>query len=75
MKNEPEKKIPSTQANAINLVANDERLSLIHLIDQSAFFLIHGKLLIASNNFVFLFLLLQEYQLIVSTSRCVHFPS
>ena len=51
--NAPEKKIPSTQANANSLVPKEERLSLIHLIAQSAFFLIQGKLSRAVNNFVF----------------------
>ena len=37
------KKIPSTAAKAIRRVAKEERLSLIHLIAQSAFFLIQGK--------------------------------
>jgi len=39
--NEPEKKIPSTAANATNLSANDASLP-IHLIAQSAFFLMQG---------------------------------
>ena len=39
----PEKNTPSTHANATNLVAKLDRLSLIHLIAQSAFFLIHGN--------------------------------
>uniref|UniRef100_A0A6C0ET22 Uncharacterized protein n=1 Tax=viral metagenome TaxID=1070528 RepID=A0A6C0ET22_9ZZZZ len=51
--NAPEKKIPSTHANASNLVPKEERLSLIHLIAQSAFFLIQGKLSNAVNNLVF----------------------
>ena len=42
--NDPEKNIPSTHANATSLAAKVDLLSLIHLIAQSAFFLIHGKL-------------------------------
>jgi len=53
LQKEPEKKIPSTQAKATNLAAKLDRLSLIHLIAQSAFFLIQGKLSNASNNFFF----------------------
>jgi hypothetical protein len=47
--NEPEKKIPSTAANAIKRSAKVERSSEIHLSAQSAFFLMQGMVSIASN--------------------------
>ena len=50
--NEPEKKMPSTTANATILSAN-ELLDSIHLMAQSAFFLMHGMLSMALNNFAF----------------------
>lgn len=39
---DPEKKIPSTAANAINLSPNVDLLSEIHLSAQLAFFAMHG---------------------------------
>ena len=50
---DPEKKIPSTAANAITLVPKEEDSSLIHLMAQSAFFLTEGIVSIAFNNLVF----------------------
>ena len=49
--NDPEKKIPSTAANAINLSANES--DSIHLRAQSAFFLTDGTVSIALNNLDF----------------------
>ena len=49
--NAPEKKIPSTPANAINLSANES--DSIHFNAQSAFFLIAGKVSIALNSLSF----------------------
>ena len=47
--NDPEKKIPSTDANAMTRSANVATSSLIHLRAQSAFFLTHGRFSIALN--------------------------
>ena len=49
----PEKKIPSTAANAINRSANES--DSIHFNAQSAFFLIAGKFSIALNNLIFFY--------------------
>jgi hypothetical protein len=49
----PEKKIPSTQANATTLFAKSESLSFIHLIAHFAFFPTHGILFIALNKYFF----------------------
>ena len=45
--------MPSTQANPTKRVAKFERLSFIHLIAQSPFFLIQSNSFNALNNFVF----------------------
>ena len=49
----PEKKIPSTEANAMILSANVAFLALIHLRAQSAFFLTAGIVSMALNNLSF----------------------
>jgi hypothetical protein len=46
---EPEKKIPSTAAKAINRSAKLDRSSEIHLSAHAAFFWIHGIVSMASN--------------------------
>ena len=46
----PEKKIPSTEAKAIILSANEAFLALIHLRAQSAFFFTAGMVSIALNS-------------------------
>ena len=72
----PEKKMPSTQAKATRRVAKPDRLSLIHLIAQSAFLFIQGTVSIMLQKVLFfLVLLLQEYQLINYKFRYEYFPS
>jgi hypothetical protein len=59
--NEPEKKIPSTAAKAINRSANES--DSIHFKAQSAFFLMAGKTFQWHvNNYLFLLHLLHRYQ-------------
>ena len=50
--NDPEKKIPSTAAKAINRSAKVDCLSVIHFKAQSAFFLIQGIVSMASKRYV-----------------------
>jgi len=50
---DPEKKIPSTPANATNLVAKLDFLSSVHLIAHLAFFATQGIVSIALNNLSF----------------------
>jgi hypothetical protein len=45
--NDPEKKIPSTAAKAMRRSAKVERVSVIHLSAQSAFFLMQGMVSMA----------------------------